>query len=350
MLRPVPVRPSGVTFRDIAREAGVSIASVTHAFRGNHHVSEAKRKKILKVADKLGYRPHPMVAALMSEVRRNRVASEQPVIAMIDFFSGPALTRRTSRRLILAGARARAEELGHKLDLLEPVEDGIATERLAQILMTRSISGIILPPLPDEPRLPAGFPWEKFCVVTTGFSSEPLRFHSVTADHFAGVKLALEELKARGYEKIGFYLSDDIDHRVRHVWTSGYFHWAAESKTNPGRYTKLYKGLPRQEEFFDWLRKKEAQAVLVDFAFDLGRLPKCAGRGRKPGIVTLINRPDEPVFSGIDQNYAHIGAASVDLLTSHLYRNEIGVPEYPKKVLIAPRWVEGKTLRSRRSA
>ena len=336
----VLIRKNRVTFRDIARESGVSVASVTHAFRGNTHVSAEKRAVILEAAEKLGYRPHPMVAALMSEVRRKRVAEDQPVLAIVDFFSGSGLMRHTSRRLILQGARKRAEELGHRLDLFEPAEQGMEPASLGRMLYARNILGIVVPPLPGEEILPEGVPWEKFCVVTAGFSCQRTGFHSVVADHFAVINLALQELIQQGHQKIGLYISQDIDHRVCHAWSSAYYHWAIHSKLSPTKYCHFYAEAPTQEGFWHWVENKQPDAVIVDFIVDLKQAkarPKC---GPQTEIVTLIRHPDYHHMSGVDQNYFSIGSAAIDLLTSHLYRNEIGPPEFPKKVLIAPKWVK----------
>ena len=46
------------TIRDVAREAAVSIASVSRALNGHSNVSPQTRNHIRSVADRLGYVPH----------------------------------------------------------------------------------------------------------------------------------------------------------------------------------------------------------------------------------------------------------------------------------------------------
>ena len=48
-----------MALKDIAREAGVSIATVSYVLNGSGHVSEATRKKILKLAEKYDYSIRP---------------------------------------------------------------------------------------------------------------------------------------------------------------------------------------------------------------------------------------------------------------------------------------------------
>jgi LacI family repressor for deo operon, udp, cdd, tsx, nupC, and nupG len=53
-----------VGIKDIAAEAGVSIATVSHALRNPGRVSDVTRRKVLVAADKVGYTPNRMAAGL----------------------------------------------------------------------------------------------------------------------------------------------------------------------------------------------------------------------------------------------------------------------------------------------
>src|SRR4249919_791376 len=48
-----------VGIRDVARAAGVSITTVSHALNDKPGVSEGTRRRVREVADQLGYRPDP---------------------------------------------------------------------------------------------------------------------------------------------------------------------------------------------------------------------------------------------------------------------------------------------------
>jgi len=52
--------------KEVATEAGVSIATVSRAIRGLHHVNPETRKKILDAAEKLNY-PIPQTQNKRSE-------------------------------------------------------------------------------------------------------------------------------------------------------------------------------------------------------------------------------------------------------------------------------------------
>lgn len=51
------------TFRDIAREAGVSISTVSLSFSGRGRISQEVRERVFSVAKQLGYRRQPPIAA-----------------------------------------------------------------------------------------------------------------------------------------------------------------------------------------------------------------------------------------------------------------------------------------------
>ena len=54
-----------ITIKDIAKEAGVSIASVSRALNGTDGISEASRKRILDVCDRMNYTPNGLARGLV---------------------------------------------------------------------------------------------------------------------------------------------------------------------------------------------------------------------------------------------------------------------------------------------
>ena len=55
-----------VTLKDVAREVGISVSCTARALKGRPGISQATTQKVQQVADKLGYRPDPMLSALSS--------------------------------------------------------------------------------------------------------------------------------------------------------------------------------------------------------------------------------------------------------------------------------------------
>jgi DNA-binding LacI/PurR family transcriptional regulator len=97
-------QPAGI--RDVARRAGVSVASVSFALNGQPGVAPDTRRRILAAAAELGYRANPQAQAL----RRGRSSTYGLVIRN---FSNPFFLE------VLSGAERAAGEAGATLLLLD---------------------------------------------------------------------------------------------------------------------------------------------------------------------------------------------------------------------------------------
>ena len=58
---------NNITIYDVAREANVSMATVSRVVNGNPNVKPATRKKVSEVIDRLGYRPNAVARGLASK-------------------------------------------------------------------------------------------------------------------------------------------------------------------------------------------------------------------------------------------------------------------------------------------
>ena len=59
-----------ITIYDVAREANVSMATVSRVVNGNPNVKPATRKRVLDVIDELDYRPNAVARGLASKKLR----------------------------------------------------------------------------------------------------------------------------------------------------------------------------------------------------------------------------------------------------------------------------------------
>lgn len=59
-----------VTIYDVAREAKVSMATVSRVLNGNPNVKPETRKKVKDVIDRLNYRPNAVARGLASKKRQ----------------------------------------------------------------------------------------------------------------------------------------------------------------------------------------------------------------------------------------------------------------------------------------
>src|SRR5215212_8804577 len=99
-----------VTFRQIAKASGLAVATVSYALRNHPKIPPATIARVRAVADGLGYRPNPRVAALMAHIRRARPVASGDRIAFV-WLSRPGPYLRMHE-----GAKQRAQQLGYALE------------------------------------------------------------------------------------------------------------------------------------------------------------------------------------------------------------------------------------------
>src|SRR4051812_23519562 len=92
----MPRRPENPSYQDIAKKAKVSIMTVSLALRNSPRVSQQTRTRIRRIADRLGYRADPQIAAMMGYLRTRRTTKDQPVLALINAREAPVAKLRRS--------------------------------------------------------------------------------------------------------------------------------------------------------------------------------------------------------------------------------------------------------------
>src|SRR5690606_19994065 len=88
-------RPRGnaVTARDVARAAGVSLATVSRVLNGNPKVAPALREQVRRTAGLLGYTPHAAARALATQ-RSMAIGAIVPTLEDANFAIGIAALQR----------------------------------------------------------------------------------------------------------------------------------------------------------------------------------------------------------------------------------------------------------------
>ncbi len=117
------------TIYDVAREAGVSMATVSRVVNGNPNVKPATRKKVLDAIERLGYRPNAVARGLASK-KTTTVGVIIPDISSI-FFAELArgiedIATMYKYNIILSNSDQNKEKEIHLINtLLEKQVDGI---------------------------------------------------------------------------------------------------------------------------------------------------------------------------------------------------------------------------------
>ncbi len=174
-----------ITIRDIARETGLHFTTVALCLRNSPRLRLETRKKVQEVAKKLGYRPDPMVSALMVYRQSKRTPNFQAVLAWINNWPERSRLRENScfdRYCI--GASERAQQLGYVVEEFWLREPGMTPEKLARILKARNIQGLLMAPQPRPYAAELRFNFADFSAIAFGDSMQPSVLDVVTNNHF----------------------------------------------------------------------------------------------------------------------------------------------------------------------
>ena len=335
-----------VKLQDIADRAGVCRATVSLALRQHASIPAVTRDRIRQIADELGYRPNPLVSALMRHQRASRAHPPLPLTLalVIKFAKADAWQQYLSPELI-SGATRRAAQLGYRLEEFWLNDLGWSETRLSTVLFNRNIPGVIVAPLPN-PDGTLNLEWSRFSAVAIGYSLVQPQLHSVTSDRYQALLLAVRQLRDRGHGRIGLALDANQDARVNHQWVAAYL-WE-QSQTRPkDRLAPLVAGDGQwgEQRFAAWFRKYRPEVVLGHDPRMLGWLKKLnRSVGAEAGFAHLWNPDKTGQFTGLYHNPPEIGVAAVDYVVSLIQRNERGVPSSAHCLQLEASWVEGGTV------
>ncbi len=334
-----------VTYTDIARAAGVSRMAVSYAMRNQPNVAPATAEHIRKVAEELGYKPDPELARLMTRLRDGRGIGFQSTLAFINPWkeSGHDLYHMGQ---LLEGACRRAAGYGYSMEVLKLREPGMTTRRFSRILEARGIRGLLIPPLPAG-RGHLSLDWSRFSVVVMDNSMKP-DLNRVISDHFGNMVTVLRRLHHLRYRRIGLVLSKFLDQKTENQW-HGAFVWYQQTIPAQDRVPVLLAKQIDGAAIARWHREHLPEVVVGIIHPETWR----EARLRVPHDIhhaSLYVANPRRALAGINPNAQVIGSAAVDLLNSQLLRNETGVPEHFKQILIKGDWVDGASGAGTRSA
>ncbi|RYV51454.1 LacI family DNA-binding transcriptional regulator [Pengzhenrongella frigida] len=206
--------PHTVTIYDVARAAGVGIATVSRALRGSAPVADATRAKILRVVDELGFRPSHLGTSL---------AEKRHAAAGIVFpdLSGPYYAEvvmgheeaasRLGRSVLIQGTNGRTDPIAAARDLAGRV-DGL-------VVLGRTVPDALV-----EEILAQGVPVVLLARPSVG-NADSLRVDNLTAARALG-----EHLGTHHFAQVRFLGSPDSSHDVAERW-AGIFQGLARSAT-----------------------------------------------------------------------------------------------------------------------
>jgi LacI family transcriptional regulator len=336
------------TMTDVAKAAGVSQSTVSLALRNSPLLPPETKEKVIKVAQSLGYRPNPMVSALMTSLRaagKKKRGGGCSIAFLRTQVGGIPWQRKILHDKYLKGARERGEKLGYRVESYTLDEPGMNLKRLEKVIRTRGVEGILIAPLPKA-LVPMEMDWSYFAVAALGYTIAE-HFSVAAHHHFGNMLTALENLEAQGYQRVGFCISDDLNTRVGRIWAAAYLQSHLGKPRRRNVPVCLYPSDGFEKTFAAWMDKYRPDAIISAHG------PPWMETLRKMnysvpedvGFVTMSHHHEHDNYSGVDECAEDLGALGVELLIEQLNRNERGIPERRKIVLQDGVWRQGWTTR-----
>ncbi|MGC5328409.1 catabolite control protein A [Brevibacillus sp. SYSU BS000544] len=312
-----------ITIYDVAREAGVSMATVSRVVNGNPNVKPTTRKKVLAAIERLGYRPNAVARGLASK-KTTTVGVIIPDISSL-FFSELArgiedIATMYKYNIILCNSDQRLEkELQLINTLLEKQVDGLlfmggeVKEDHLQALSTAAVPVVLAATRDADNVLP-----------------------SVTIDHFQAAYDATQSLIEEGHQRIAMItgpLHDPLGGLVRF---EGYKQALADANipfkeelVANGNY-RYESGLARMSEFLQLAEPPTAVFAASD-EMAIGAIHAVQDAGlHVPNNIEVIGYDNirlaemvRPRLSTVVQPMYDIGAVAMRLLTKYMNNEHV---------------------------
>ncbi|MBB3047928.1 LacI family repressor for deo operon, udp, cdd, tsx, nupC, and nupG [Litorivivens lipolytica] len=318
-----------VTIKDVAKMAGVSIATVSRTLAEPEKVSEKTRAKVMKAVESSGY----VTNTLARNFRRRR---SNMVVVLVPDIANPFFSN------IIQGIERVARRHQYRI-LLGDTQGDVATEKAyADLVSQRQADGVIclgrnIPFAYKKGRKTVDPNWPPFAMACEYHGDIPVP--TVCIDNVAAARDAVNHLLSLGHRHIGF-INGPEDSPLCEDRLIGYRQAlkAAKVKTQAvfnGDFS-LQSGYDRMN---DLLKRGDFTAVFcANDEMAIGALQACRDAGLKPPEdMSVVGFDDiafaeytHPRLTSIHQPRNRIGEQVMNLMLSMLAGN---APDTPRLVL-----------------
>lgn len=175
---------------EIAREAGVSITTVSHVLNGTRHVSEKTTNRIHAAIQRTGYRPHSIARALAG-------ARTKSIGLAISGISNPYFMD------VIAAIEAAAADHGHTILLADTHDEPQRELQMVQELVLRRVDGLVLAPSPGAEANALKYLSQHSVPVVLVDRFLPVEIDQVGIENEAPAAQLVEHLIELGHRRIG---------------------------------------------------------------------------------------------------------------------------------------------------
>lgn len=334
------------SIRDIARETGLSTATISLALRGKGRMSEETRDRVKDAAKALGYQPHPLFSKAFSLARQPAAKRYRETLAFL--IEWETETGPPHQKELYAGALEQASNMGYKLDSFIVSGKPGEQRRLGRILKARGIRGVIVAPLLANPYPRLHFDWQHFSPVEIGRTLyNPRNLHRVETAGYPMFIEALHLLKKVGYRRIGMAIEPRQNHHQNGIYYAAYLFSQLKLPASQRLPILATKGLWNERAFGSWLETNKPDAMVIHGVVAGEILEWLARMNLKvPQDISLfcVNVLQNQHLSGLRRDYTGVGRAAVEMVSLLMEGGELGLSGNPRSWQVDEFWQAGETL------
>ena len=190
--------------RKIAKELGVSVATVSRAMNNHPDVSVITRQRVLEAAQQMGYAPS------VRKQQSNVIGLVYPGAAVRADYGG-------FESMMLAGILRGANERGYDLTIINLRRDKDAVETYTQFFHRKGVRGVLIRALDATPNLVSEIAADGVPHVVIADRSEDRAVNYIDSESRSTSREAVEHLLSLGHDRIALGIHNvlDSDHRDR---------------------------------------------------------------------------------------------------------------------------------------
>ncbi|WP_163192902.1 LacI family DNA-binding transcriptional regulator [Clostridium thermarum] len=313
-----------VTINEVAKEAGVSITTVSRVLNNNYPVKKETREKIERAIEKLNYKPNAAARSLITK-KTSMIGVIVPGITNLFF---PTIVESIEEHI---------KEMGYSIALSNTEGDAVHEREVAERIASRQVDGIIV----IDPRfenLKNGFYDEinkNVPVIIINGAPTASKCNLVIYDEEVGTREAFEYLIGLGHKKIAFVrgrksFSYDIKEKIyNEILQEKHFQYNKVIDVGKGNSIEVVDNTQNKiEEVFT----KEERPTAVFACNDLmavGVLNACSKLSIKVpeelSVIgcdnTLIANISSPKLTSVDLDMKEIGRRAAQELISTIEKS-----------------------------
>jgi LacI family transcriptional regulator len=324
-----------ITIYDVAREANVSMATVSRVVNGNPNVKPVTRKKVLEVIDRLGYRPNAVARGLASK-KTTTVGVIIPDISNIFFAE------------LARGIEDIATMYKYNIILSNSDQNHDKELHLLNTMLGKQVDGLVFMGGNITEELVSEFEKSPVPIVLAGSIEASQTIPSVNIDYQQAAYEAIKEFIERGHQHIAFVVGPLHEPKNAEQSLKGYKNALKEANIPfneelviEGDYT-YDSGLEAFDKLLEVTHKPTAILVGAD-EMALGVVHGAEDKGYSiPEDFEVITSDNtrlslmvRPQLTTIVQPLYDLGAVAMRLLTKLMTKEEV-----EEQIVVLPHRIE----------